>query len=750
MRKRALALGLACAMTLSLTACGETKENTTEATETTEATTEEEADASSEESEEKTLSVGDELITDGGFDEGIGKWTMYLNGGTGEIGVTDEGELKVSISNPGGEEHSVQPYLDEFALDSGVVYRFSFDAYSTKERLAEWRIQVNGGDYHPYASDRVTIGTEKQTFTKEFTMTEGSDPAPRLCINLGGYKENDSSLGAHDVMMDNFSLTIVDDSNKVLPEPEPEKPDINLNQIGYKPEDSKVATLRGDKPDSEFKVINVDTNEEVFTGKVSEAMENETAGETNAFADFSEVKEPGTYKLVGDACGESYEFMIADDVYHDVFDDVVRMLYLQRCGTELNAACAGDFAHPECHTGEAVIYGTDTKKDVSGGWHDAGDYGRYVVSGAKAVMDLLLAYEEYPDQFTDDMGIPESGNGIPDVIDEVRYELDWMLKMQDEATGGVYHKVTCANFPETVMPQDETDQLILCPISTTATGDFAAVMARASRIFADTNPDYAKTCLDAAKKAWTYLETANSASFKNPDDIVTGEYPDGRDADEKWWAAAELYKTTEEESYHEYMKAQDLKIMNRGLGWAGVGTYAFYTYLTTESKDMDTYEVVKSIFDEQVAKIVDNAKADGYKCSLGEGYVWGSNMVVADNAMLLFMANYLDQNEEYVQIAKAQVNYLLGTNANSYCFVTGYGSLSPKSPHHRPSQVLDKTMTGMLVGGPDCNLEDPYAKATLADKPKAKCYVDHVQSFSCNEVTVYWNSPLVYILAATK
>nr|MCR4715938.1 glycoside hydrolase family 9 protein [Lachnospiraceae bacterium] len=97
--------------------------------------------------------------------------------------------------------------------------------------------------------------------------------------------------------------------------------------------------------------------------------------------------------------------------------------------------------------------------------------------------------------------------------------------------------------------------------------------------------------------------------------------------------------------------------------------------------------------------------------------------------------------------AKEQLNYVLGKNSTSYCFVTGYGSLSPKNPHHRPSEVKEKAYKGMIVGGANSNKEDPYAKATMDGVANAKCYADNVQSYSCNEVTIYWNSPLVYMLS---
>ena len=469
--------------------------------------------------------------------------------------------------------------------------------------------------------------------------------------------------------------------------------------------------------------------------------------------DFSELKTPGTYKIVGEKCGESYEFTIGNDVYDEAFDATVKMLYLQRCGVELTEKYAGDFAHPVCHDGGAVVHGSTSSAtvDVSGGWHDAGDYGRYVVSGAKAVADVMLAYESYPEAFGDDAGIPESGNGTPDILDEARFQLEWLLKMQDSATGGVYHKVTCANFPETVMPEDETDQLILSPISNCATGDFAAVMAMAARVYKDVDSDFADTCMAASLKAVAYLEGSESGDgFVNPEEIVTGEYPDAKDTDERYWAYAELFKTTKDAKYEEILTAIPYASIQGGLGWEKVGFYGGYAYLTGGYTNEEYAKTVVSKLEYAVNGILESTEADTYRCSLSGTYPWGSNMSIANNGMLLLMMDEINGNDKYESLAKAQMDYLFGNNANSYCFLTGFGSLSPEHTHHRPSQVLDQSMAGMLVGGADSNLEDPYAKATMTGTAPAKCYVDNAQSFSCNEVTVYWNSPLIYLMAAYK
>lgn len=768
--KRGVALLLVAAMTCGVAGCGSKKEENTTATTEAEQTEAKEDTATEEATTEETLAVADgNMIRNGDFSDGVGSFASYTNGGQMTMDVNDDGELQIDIKKTGSVEHGVQVYYDGFEMRQGGVYKFSFDVHSTMERDIDWRIQVNGGDYHAYATETIHVGEDVQHVESEFTMEEATDPAPRLCFNLGLVQSmKDAGLasdtvGEHSIYLDNLSLTVADDSQMAQDAEAVEAPKVKVNQIGYATDDKKTVIFSDlDEDDTTFQVINVDTNQSVYDGKITERKLNVSAEEWNNSGDFTDVKDKGTYKIVTGKGQESYEFMIGDGIYDNTLKSIVKMLYLQRCGMELTGDQAGDFAHPVCHNAQATIYGTGNKIDVSGGWHDAGDYGRYVVTGAKTVADLLLAFEKQSDKIhskdADDFGIPESGNGVNDLIDEAKYELDWMLKMQD-SSGGVYHKVTCKVFPETVMPQDETDELILCPISNTATGDFAAVMALASRIYTQygdsSDKAYAKTCLDAAVKAWNYLEKNKGAEgFRNPEDIVTGEYPNGQDADEYFWAAAELYKTTGEDTYKSAMSEYvgDTSNLN-GLGWASVGAYGAYAVLTTDKLKTDSSNLTRDVQNALIATADDavaKSKENGYMVNRERSYEWGSNMGIANTGMLLLLANDVQPKEEYVTYAKQHLNYLFGMNATGYCFVTGCGTLSPQNPHHRPSEVLGKAMPGMLVGGPDNNMEDPYAKAVFLNTAPAKCYADNAQSYSTNEVTIYWNSPLIYLIAASQ
>lgn len=750
-----------CASVMMTTICGCSKTENVNETQvalneetsvnnTGEALSDDNADLNIENEKKEEIIVGENIIPNGDFFENSTRWGLYKESG-GVANYSMKGELIVKIISPGRKAHSVQIYCDGFKLLNGGQYEVNFDISSTVKRTIESRIQLNGGDYHPYYDDEnIEIGPEVTHYTKQFTMEDESDPAPRFCFNLGDADEA-QQLGEHEIIIDNVSLVLLSADNVANIDLNVDERDINVNQIGYRPSDKKRAVVRNSTAGAEFEVVDASGDEVVFTGQLSGENRLGSSGDIVYYADFSKLTNPGRYYIRTKEGSESFEFSIAENVYDNTFDNVCRMLYLQRCGIDLESQYAGDFAHEACHTALATIYGTDDEIDVSGGWHDAGDYGRYTVPAAKTVADLMLAYENYPEVFSDNAGIPESGNDIPDILDETRYELEWLLKMQSE-NGGIYHKVTGLNFDGIVWPTECEEKLYVLPESKTATGDFAAAMYMASRVYADIDSAFAKECMIAAKKALPYLEERLSESnYVNPDDVLTGEYPDKTAMDEYLWALCEGYKTTGDKEFAEKLMNFNYKrISEEGLGWATVTGYAYYAFLTSGCDS----EGIPYDFGGSFIKIASEARdislKECYGSSIKDIYTWGSNMTICNNGMEFLMAYDLTGDESYIEAAQNQLNYIFGVNTCSYCFVTGEGTLSPVSPHHRPSQVLGKAMPGMLAGGPDSNLEDPFAKTVLKDEPNAHRYIDNAQSYSCNEVTIYWNSPLIYLMAGLE
>ena len=448
---------------------------------------------------------------------------------------------------------------------------------------------------------------------------------------------------------------------------------IALNQVGYLTEAEKKAVLT---KGSSFWVIQI-VNGEEKTILEKEAVAfglDESSQDEVSIADFSEVKEPGIYIIKDNAGDTSYQFEIGDKLYQPLQKDLLKALYFQRCGCALEEKHAGVYTHACCHTGEAKLWENhDISKEVNGGWHDAGDFGRYISPAAVAVAHLLYAYMLFPESFQEEINIPESGNGVPDILNECRYELEWMLKMQDEE-GGAYHKLTSAMHADFMMPEEDKSQFYLFPVSSMATADYAASMALASRVYAAYDKTFADKMMDAAKKAWGWLEKhPEYIGFKNPENCNTGEYDDVCDKDERLWAAAEMFVATGEEKYKSAL--EELCKENLGktdFGWTDVSGLASMAILTDIKKQtpVELRREFRDIILTEADRLTNISEESGYLVAMKpEDYVWGSNMVVLNRGMLMVLActllkedvaddRHKMQKTIYENTALAQLHYL--------------------------------------------------------------------------------------------
>ncbi|WP_410771677.1 glycoside hydrolase family 9 protein [Fontibacillus sp. BL9] len=528
---------------------------------------------------------------------------------------------------------------------------------------------------------------------------------------------------------------------------------LSVNQVGYPLHGEKCVISAG--KEGTFEVINSDTGEVAYRGETGHSQFDESAGTELCAGDFSALTAPGSYYVrLGDAV--SAPFQLSDNPYAELHRGLLKAFYLFRCGCDLDETYAGPWKHKACHLADGTVYDDPGQKlDSTGGWHDAGDYGQYTVPGAKAVADLLLAYEFYPRTFASQLPIPESDGVMPDVLHECRYELEWLFKMQDDKTGGAFHKLTTKQFPDlNVMPEDDLADLYFLPVSATATGCFAGVMAMASRVYRQFDGSFADRCLKAAKAAWQWLlDHPETPGFKNPQDVSTGEYGDGQDLDERYWAAAELFRTTGDESYHLQFKALAAQQFPKyELGWADMGAYGSIAYLIGDSamSDQTLYSQLKEGLLAEAYKLVAISSADGYGISLTPAdYIWGSNMVVMNRAMLLLIAFRLTGNTQFEDIAIHHVHYLMGRNPLDLSYVTGFGDRPVMHPHHRPSvgDNVAAPVPGLVAGGPNRGLNDDCMMEHLQGKAPAQCFIDDELSYAGNEVTIYWNSPAVFVVS---
>ncbi|HEY0866519.1 MAG TPA: glycoside hydrolase family 9 protein, partial [Fimbriimonas sp.] len=425
----------------------------------------------------------------------------------------------------------------------------------------------------------------------------------------------------------------------------------------------------------------------------------------------------------------------------------------QRCGT--NVTLAPDFpeyAYAACHTAPAEYHPSSGKsgtRDCRGGWHDAGDYGKYVVNSGITTGTLLWAFELNASKLAKkNLAIPESGDKVPDMLNEIRWNLDWMLKMQDE-DGGAWHKETTANFPGFIMPKDDKGPTLIIGTgeepfkNTTATADLAAVAAIAARVFRPYDRAYAAKCLAAAEKAWAWLQTHPDNTFQNPRGVNTGGYGDRDPSDERLWAAAELFRTTGKKPYDAYFLAHQAKWSVKGdaaQGWPVVNNMAKYAYALGKAGDRKVKDQIKAESVQAAREIVERIGKNGYRVPmLSKDYIWGSNAVLANYGMMLLVANRFQKDESFRNGALDCLHYLFGRNTFNTSYVTHVGTKWAMNPHHRPSGAdgMEQPWPGLLMGGPNAS----------GKTPPARQWEDKLASFTTNEIAINWQAPLVFLLS---
>ena len=541
---------------------------------------------------------------------------------------------------------------------------------------------------------------------------------------------------------------------------------IKLNQLGFLPESAKWAVVPAGNATS-FKVINTTTNAEVFSGNLSAAATWSASEESVKLADFSSVKTPGDYLVRVEGVNDSYRFTIATDVYSALTAASIKAFYFNRNSAELLTTHAGVFARPLGHPDTQVLVhpsAASTARPAGTvisspkGWYDAGDYNKYIVNSGIATYSLLAAYEHFPEMFNNqNLNIPESGDELPDLLNETLWNLEWMLSMQDPNDGGVYHKLTNKNFDGTVMPHQATSERYVVQKTTAAALDFAAVMATASRVVAQYEtqlPGMSANMLAAAESAWDWAVANPAITYQQPADIKTGEYGDGNLADEFAWAAAELYITSKKDAYYTAMKPADTFATVpswgdvRSLGWISL---AHHRDNLTAVADK---QLIANRIDGLAANLQSVWAGSAYRVTMQKNdFVWGSNSVALGQAMMLVQAYRLNGKREYLDAAQSMLDYVLGRNATDMSFVTGYGDKATMHPHHRPSEAdgIAEPIPGFIAGGPQPGQQDKSGcNVPYPSNIAAKSYLDDWCSYASNEIAINWNAPLVYVSAAIQ
>jgi endoglucanase len=547
-------------------------------------------------------------------------------------------------------------------------------------------------------------------------------------------------------------------------------PNIRLNQIGFYTKGPKVAAIINCNKTA-FSIKALGTSNAVFTGNLSAEKSWDQSGENVKTADFSSFVTPGTYVLTIDGFGESYQFKIANNIYTTLNKAVLKAYYYNRCSTALLAVNAGQWARSAGHPDTAVKVHPQaasasrpagTSLASPKGWYDAGDYNSYVVNSGISTYTLMMSYEQFKPYYDSlNINIPESGNSTPDILDEIKWNLDWMLSMQDPTDGGVYSKKTEAVFSSFTMPDKVLSERYVVGKTTAATADFAAVMAVAYRIYKNSNLTFANSCLAASKKAFQWTNSNPNVIFQIANAqagfpaVTTGDYGDSIVSDELEWAATELYIATKDDNYY----SKSFKNTNNYSvpSWQQVRILGLLSLLYHHDSltkiGKNDYENMKAKLKSVVDKLLTYQQSNSpYKIVMGEGnasnFSWGSNANAANQAVVLLNAYRVFNTENYAIAALSNVDYLLGRNAVGYSFITGFGSKKVMNIHHRISfsDNIVEPVPGWLAGGPTtqtgndgCAIDVPHP---------AKSYTDDKNCFSKNEVAINWNAPALYITSA--
>lgn len=548
---------------------------------------------------------------------------------------------------------------------------------------------------------------------------------------------------------------------------------LKVNQVGYHAEGQKVAVAEPEVKSKTF-TLKDSKGRTVWKGKAVRTAVSPFSDKTRQVIDFSKVSKPGTYTL--SAGKHKQQVIIAEKPYGDIAVAAMKSYYLQRTGMPIEEKYAGKYARPAAHpdTNVQIHPSAASPQRPAGtviespyGWYDAGDYNKYIVNSGFTVGTMLMAYQINKENLDKmNLNIPESGNNIPDFLDEIMYNLKWMMTMQDPADGGVYHKLTTPNFEGFIMPKDCKQQRYVVQKSTQAALDFAATMALAARIY-NAYSEYGEFCKEAtaaAERAYAWAVKNPGVMYDQPGnnekydpDVATGMYDDKNAEDEFFWAATELYLTTKQTAYLAQAKAfSPKKFMLPSWGnISGLGAMQWLNQLilgTEEAKDICTNCMKKSL-KAQCDKWIEEMNGSSFHSVTGnhaEDFIWASNSEMGAGRGIMLMYQYaLTKDSKYRDAAMSTLDYIFGRNATGYCFVTGFGTQRVMHPHQRLSSAdgITDPLPGFLIGGPNRGQQDKEHVPPYPSSIPDESYMDHEGSYASNEVAINWNAYLVNLLS---
>jgi endoglucanase len=579
---------------------------------------------------------------------------------------------------------------------------------------------------------------------------------------------------------------------------------LRLNQVAFGTDGPKAATLVDPATRPMDWSIAATDGRVVLRGQTSVVGLDHTSGDHVHTIRFDDLRPAGHYTLaIGD---HRRNLVISDTPFAAVKRGALIFFYENRSGIAIEAehVARPDLARPAghapdratCFAGEDmrgnVWPGCDYTLDVSGGWYDAGDHGKYVVNGGIATWTLLNAWERasalgighpYPDGSAD---IPEAGNGVSDLLDEARWEVEFLLRMQVpegsrlrvpvgrvtreqpltfteiDAGGLVHHKVHDVRWTSLpTAPANDPETRYLYAPNTAGTLNMVAVAAQAARIWKTIDPGFSARALEAAKRGM-------AAAERHPDIYAVGsfngggDYGDGNLSDEFYWALAELYLTTGDAALLQALRSSPHYLAGPigdratgDIGWNGVGALGTIALALSSDRlpEAERQRARQSLVAAGRAYLAEGATQGYGQPFAGPDYSWGSNGNLMNRAMVLGLVHDFTKEPAFRDGVVAAMDYVLGRNPLDQSYVTGYGDRPMRHPHHRfwahsSDTAYPMPPAGVLSGGPNnTNMSDPVAETMRGKCLPQTCWRDDIGAFTQNEVAINWNAPFVWVAA---
>ncbi|MBP5578338.1 MAG: glycoside hydrolase family 9 protein [Ruminococcus sp.] len=762
------------------------------------------------------------------FENGVGLPWHIVESAPGEMDFDiSKGVYTVTIVNPGGASRGGEDRWDcqfrhrGLKIVSGHKYEVSYEItpsesgkYYTKIGNLDGDVEIwhnmmadNGPDFNS-TWECIQIGkNETKKVDVTFTADKSLDVA-EWAFHLGGsgqYTNGDCFPAGTEIKFDNMSLIDLTSDENDYPDVSPyERAGILTNQVCYFPERAKRATLLSDSSKAVDFEVKDSSGKTVYEGKSTPFGHDKDSDDEVHILDFSSLKKEGTYHIEAADGSESRDFEICgSSVYSSLLYDSLNYFYQNRSGIEIKSeyissgdtsALARAAGHPKDMAEIEQTWGysgSSGSVDVTGGWYDAGDHGKYVVNGGFSLWLMQNQYETalkygFEEAYADGtMLLPENSNGIPDLLDESRWEMEWMLKMivdSGEYKGMAYHKAHDEKWTALgIAPADDNMKRIVKPPTTAATLNLAACAAQASRLWKDIDSSFADECLEAAENAFKAAKKHPAMYAPLDESVGGGAYGDDDVEDEFCWAALELFITTGNEDY--YDEATENKFfldVSSTLGggesvdtigsfdWGNTGALATLSAaLNPEKFDKGDVEIIHEAIIAAADRYMAIEENQGYGLPYGQstlsyndsdqGYIWGSNSFVTDNSIVMAYAYLLTSEEQYLDGAIGGMDYILGRNAMDYSYVTGYGTHAIEYPHHRYwakqiDEAFPKAPNGVMCGGPNSGMQDPWVQGSGWKKGEIapqKCYLDNIEAWSVNECTINWNASLAWLAGFT-